>query len=258
MFSKHIKVHTQGTSGHPVLLFLHAFPFSSDMWKDQMHLFSEKFLCIALDIPGFGKSSLPGHAVTFEYYVDAVIDYLKEQKIEKSIWCGLSMGGYLALRMYEREPNLCQALILCDTKSGADSNEAKIKRTEALHALNKNRHEFTESEWKALVGKSSQENEVLKKNFEKLMGEVSEEGIAAGLVALATRTDTTEGLTKISVPTLVVVGEEDKVTPVSDSEALLKAIGNSQLKKVPHAGHLSNLENPQGFNDHLAEFLLSL
>ncbi|OFZ29213.1 MAG: hypothetical protein A2622_14330 [Bdellovibrionales bacterium RIFCSPHIGHO2_01_FULL_40_29] len=258
MSSKALKVHTQGKIGNPVLVFLHAFPFSGEMWKDQINLFSEKFYCVAPDLPDFGESDPSDQAVTFEYYVDSVLNYLKEEKIEKAIWCGLSMGGYLALRMFERAPDNCRALILCDTKAGADSNEAKLKRWDNIQILKRNRAEFIGIQWHALVGESSKNNGPLKTRFEELISRVTDTGIISGLVALATRTDCTPGLSKIHVPVLILVGEEDKVTPVSESEIMTKAIVGSQLKIIAKTGHLSNLENPQKFNDHLSDFLTSL
>ncbi len=258
MSAKALHVHAQGKIGAPALLFLHAFPFSAAMWKEQLNLFSERFYCLAPDLPGFGESALPDHAVTFEHYVDSVLNYLKESGIEQAVWCGLSMGGYLALRLYERAPDQCRALILCDTKAGADGNEAKLKRWDAIQMLQRNRAEFIAAQWQALVGASSKNGGLLKMRFEEIIAGTSDRGIAAGLAAMATRTDSTPGLSKIRVPTLLVVGEEDKVTPVSESEAMSKAIAGSRVKIISKSGHLSNLENPQGFNDHLSEFLTSL
>lgn len=258
MSAKALKVHTQGKIGNPVLLFLHAFPFSAEMWREQINLFSENFYCLAPDLPGFGESPLPDHAVTFESYVDAVLKYLEESKIDKSIWCGLSMGGYLALRMYGRSPEHCRALVLCDTKAGADGNEAKLKRWGALQMLQKSRDEFVEAQWTALTGESSKKNDILKSRFETLIAKVDDGGIASGLVALATRTDSTPNLSEIRVPTLIMVGEEDKVTPVSESEAMAQAIAGSELKILSKTGHLSNLESPHAFNDHLSTFLKAL
>ncbi len=258
MSATHMKVHTQGSYANPVLLFLHAFPFSAEMWRDQMNLFSEKFYCVAPDLPGFGTSTLPEHAMTFEGYVDAVLDYLQEQKIEKAMWCGLSMGGYMALRMYERAPEQCRGLILCDTKASADGNEAKVKRWDSIKLLQKSQQEFNQAQWKALIGESSQGNTDLKTRFQEIVSSVSAQGVAQGLVALATRTDSTESLAKISVPTLILVGEEDKVTPVKDAEVLHKGITGSKMKVIEKTGHLSNLESPKRFNDHLSDFLFSL
>lgn len=253
-----MRVFTKGKIENPALLFLHAFPMTGDMWKEQINFFSEDFYCVVPDLPGFGGSILPDSAVTFEYYVDSVLSYLKEAKIEKAVWCGLSMGGYLALRMYEKASDQCRALILCDTKSGADSNEAKLKRWAAIQSLQKNRTEFVEAQWQALIGDTSKKSFELKDRFEELVAEVVDRGIASGLVALATRTDTTQSLSQIRVPTLILVGREDKVTPITESEVMAKAITGSQLKIMNQVGHLSNLENPIEFNDHISEFLISL
>ena len=255
MSAQEIKVSTHGNKQNPAILFLHAFPMCSDMWKEQVQFFSEKYFCIAPDLPGYGESALPSSALTFEAYVDSVFNYLKSSKIEKAVWCGLSMGGYLALRMYERDPSFCRSLILCDTKAAADNNEAKLKRWTALQTLQSNRNEFVDTQWKALVGASSQGNSSVETRFHDLLEKTSDAGIAAGLVALATRTDSTQMLSKISVPTLIVVGDEDKVTPVSDAEFLTKSIPGSQLKILKKTGHLSNLENPKIFNETLASFL---
>ena len=155
MSSKALKIHTMGKRENPVLLFLHAFPFSANMWNEQMQHFSESYYCVAPDLPGFGESALPGFPVTFEHYVDSVLNYLEESKIDKSVWCGLSMGGYLALRMIERSPELCRALILCDTKGATDNNEAKIKRWDGIKTLQNNRSDFVTKQWQTLVGDTS-------------------------------------------------------------------------------------------------------
>ena len=258
MLSKPLKFYAEGKVGNPALLFLHAFPFSGDMWKAQVSLFSEKFYCVAPDLSGFGASILPDFAVTFEFYVDSVLNFLKQSKIEHAVWCGLSMGGYLALRMYERAPGQCRALILCNTKAGPDGSEGKLKRWDAIQLLKQNRAEYIATQWQALIGASSKSNGFLRSRFEELIAKVNDKAIASGLVALATRTDCTPNLSKIHVPTLILVGKEDKVTPVSDSEAMVKAIAGSKMKVLERAGHLSNLENPHKFNEHLADFLSSL
>jgi 3-oxoadipate enol-lactonase len=255
-FDIHCK--TFGDKNNPALLFLHAFPFTGEMWRDQVEICSRDFYCLVPDLPGFGKSSLPATAVTFEAYVDSIFDYLQKNDISKSIWCGLSMGGYLALRMYERDHELCQALILCDTKSGADSTEAKLKRWDSIKALEKNRDEFIQAQWSALTSKKSQTNDELKKRIEGLISGNSNAGITQGLVALATRTESIVTLAKIRVPSLIIVGEDDIVTPVGESTAMNQAIESSQLQVIRDAGHLSNLEQPQLFNRALTDFLKQL
>lgn len=246
------------TAQKPTLVFFHAFPLSGQMWKEQVSFLSSNYNCLTPDLPGFGKSILPDHAVTFEFYVDEMLKFIETNKLEKSIWCGLSMGGYLAMRLYERAPEKCSGLILCDTKAGTDGNEAKLKRWASIQALKKNRDEFINAQFNALVGESSKSNTQLKVTLDSLIKDNQDKGIGAGLVAMATRTDSTPGLVKIKVPTLIIVGDEDKVTPPSEAEAINKAIQGSKLKVLNKTGHLSNLENPKEFNAVIAEFLNEL
>jgi pimeloyl-ACP methyl ester carboxylesterase len=147
-------------------------------------------------------------------------------------------------------------LVLCDTKAGADTNEAKLKRWDNIQLLKKNREEFLGAQWKALVSEESQRNLHLQQRFSNIIAQVTDEGIATGLVALATRNESSPYLSQISVPTLIVVGEEDKLTPPAEAEILHQGIRESQKILIPKVGHLSNLEDPQKFNDCLSEYLL--
>lgn len=248
-------VQTQGSFGHQAIIFLHAFPLSSDMWKEQMHYFSKTHYTLAPDLPGFGKGSLPNHSITFEHYVDLVLAFIKESGIKQSVWCGLSMGGYVAMRLYEKAPELCSGLILANTKAPADDNVAKCKRWAAIKNLHAHRDNFLEGQWQAMIGKSNQDNVKLKKQFFDIVAKNSEEGISAGLVALATRTDSTELLASIDVPTLIIASSEDRVTTIGDAEVLNRGIKKSKLEIIKNAGHLSNLENPAEFDRVVSDFL---
>ncbi|MEA9357459.1 alpha/beta hydrolase [Bacteriovorax sp. PP10] len=251
-------VQTQGSFRNEAIIFLHAFPMTSDMWKEQMSFFSKTHYTLAPDLPGFGKGVLPFHAITFEHYVDAVISFLREAGIKRSIWCGLSMGGYLAMRMYERAPELCSGLILANTKAAADDNAAKEKRWSTIKMLHSHREEFIAKQWHAMVSKSSLEKVKLKKCFQEIVSKSDEEGISAGLVSLATRMDNTETLAHITVPTLILAGEHDKIIPLSEMQFLQENIQGSRLEIIKGTGHLSNMENPDDFNKVIADFLASL
>jgi 3-oxoadipate enol-lactonase len=248
----------QGPANSPAVIFLHAFPLNSAMWTEQMKECSKSFHCVALDLPGFGKSPLPSHAFTFEHYVESVENFLRVKGIQKSIWCGLSMGGYVALRLYERAPELCSGLVLCDTRSGADNEEGKLKRWAAIKAVTENKDAFVEAQFKALTAPTSQEKAPIREAFLSMAASQSAEAIAAGLAAMANRTDTGARLVDIHVPTKIIVGAEDKVTSPLEAEKLLQAITGSTLTVIPGAGHLSNLEAPSEFNQALLAFLKDL
>ena len=249
---------TQGSFRNEAILFLHAFPMTSDMWKEQMNVFSKTHYTLAPDIPGFGKGVLPPYAITFEHYVDSILNFLKESGIKRSIWCGLSMGGYLALKLYERAPELCCGLILANTKAGADDNEAKEKRWATIKNLHSHRSDFTQKQWKAMMSQESLGNKKLKVCFEEIVGKSTEEGLSAGLVSLATRNDSTHILRSIDVPTMIIAGDEDKVIPLSELKFLQDNISGSSLRIISGAGHLSSMEKPEEFNKLIAEFVTDL
>lgn len=169
------------------------------------------------------------------------------------------MGGYLALRMYDRAPELCAGLVLADTKAGADDNAGKVKRADAIKAAAKSRDEFIEGQIKALLSETSRKNADLVQHVRSLMQKTDGHGITAGLVALATRTDSTALLEKVSVPTQIIVGADDAITPLTEAEKLHQGIPSqfrsNQVAVIKGAGHLSNLETPDEFNQILKMFL---
>jgi pimeloyl-ACP methyl ester carboxylesterase len=171
--------------------------------------------------------------------------------------CGFSMGGYIALRAIERNPDRFSELVLCDTMPSADSNEAKIRRANSVKLVkNEGVGKFAEGFLKAVFAPQT---------FDGKPGVVDEIrrtilsnpplGICGALLALAGRTDTTEALARISVPTLILVGEHDSVTPPSAARVMQDRIPNSRLHIIENAAHMSNLENPDMFNEHLAKFI---
>lgn len=239
----------------PTLVFIHAFPLNSRMWASQIEALSASHRCVSVNLPGFGSAEASSTPVTFEAYVDDFERQLKLLDVEKSTWIGLSMGGYVALRALERFPERAERVVLCDTKSGADNNKAKLNRWSALQSYAHDCESFVTAQFKALVSDKSASNPALLKQFREMVLENPSAGVMAGIVALASRTDTTESLAAIKVPTLIMVGAEDKVTPPTEAEAMHKAIPGSRLEVIAGAGHLTNLEDPAAFNAALKNFL---
>jgi 3-oxoadipate enol-lactonase len=252
---KTLYVQTQGSFSNEAILFLHAFPLSSDMWKEQMQVFSKTHYTLAPDLPGFGKGMLPLHAIMFEHYVDSILNFLKESGIKKSIWCGLSLGGYLALRLYDRAPELCSGLILANTKASADNNAALEKRWANIKKLHSHRDEFIENQWQAMIGAKNLENNQLKGQYLDIVSKNSEEGMSAGLACLANRMDLSNKLSFIKAPTLLIAGSEDKIIELKEMEFLHEMIPDSRLEIIKGAGHLSSMEEPEQFNKIISEFL---
>ncbi len=241
----------------PVIAFVHAFPFNQKMWAPQVEFLKGRCSILTYDVRGLGQSEVGDAQFMFENLVDDFIELLRNLKIEKVIACGLSMGGYIILRSYEKQPSLFHALILCDTRSEADGNEAKIRRAQMLHILKfHGKEKFIEEFLKSALSPKTLENKKDVVSFaEKIIHENDEKGIAGNLIALSTRTDTTHILEKIDIPTLIVVGEDDALTPPSIAHSLNSKIKDSKLEIIPFAGHLSNIENSEKFNEAISKFL---
>ena len=242
--------------GVPVV-FIHSFPSNRTMWEPQREVLQKTCRFISYDVRGFGESEVGDGRYTLELFVDDLMGLLDHLKIRKAVLCGLSMGGYIALRAAERHPERLSGLVLCDTKSGADSDEAKLKRTATLRAIKKNGvAPFADAFVKTVLTENTLQTKpkVVESLLRSILGN-SSTGICGALLAMAARTDTTAALSTIHVPTLVLVGAEDKLTPPSAAQALQKVIPHATLHVIPQAAHMSNLENPSVFNEKLLLFL---
>ena len=245
--------------GMPVI-FVHGFPFSHEMWKTQIELLQEKYRVIAYDLRGHGKSGVSEGQFVLEFLVDDLIGLLDHLRITKAVVCGLSMGGYITLRTVERNPERVLALVLADTQAKADSNEAKLKRAASIKSVKTaGVNSYAESFVKNVFTAESIVNQTeAVKNITRIIQSNSAIGICGALLALVSRTNTTQALAKIKVPTLILVGEQDTLTPPSASKEMHAAIPNSELQIIPNAAHMSNLERPDEFNKYLTSFLSNL
>ena len=246
-----------GPSQKPPVVLIHGFPFSHEMWNPQIEFLKTKYRVIAYDIRGHGNSDDGDGQYTIEFFVDDLLALLDYLKISKATLCGLSMGGYIALRVMERNPERVASLVLCDTGSQADSNEVKLRRAANMKLVkSKGVKEFAGVYLKAIIRQESFQSRSFEvEAIRKMIESNSEIGICGTLLALACRTDTTDLLDVIAVPTLIMVGEEDKVTPPKLSELMDSKISGSAIHILPNAAHLSNLENTEDFDKFLGEFL---
>ena len=241
------------------VVFLHGFPFNKSMWDNQLATFKDTHRFISLDFRSFGQSSNDGSELSMDLLADDLIGFLNALKLRQVIICGLSMGGFVTLNAVKRFPERFAALILCDTNCVADTSEQREKRDEVIEEIEKNgTSKFSSTFLDSLFADatySSKKQLVGKINADILAN--TPEVITAGLKALATRTETCSSLEKIAVPTLIICGREDEVTPLEQSEFMNEHIKDSTLKVITNAGHLSNMEQPEQFNAELLEFLSS-
>ncbi len=242
------------TKGLPIVL-IHAFPLSAQMWEPQAKAL-ESYRVLAPDLRGFGDTPL-APPWFIEHAVDDLAQTLSALGVESAIVAGLSMGGYVALRFAEKYPGRVRALVLCDTRAEADANANKVKRAAAVDVVRRDGvGAFVGPFLKDALAPSTWNHRPEIVSFLRGIAEkASAEAVMAALAALAARGDMTGSLSAIKVPTLILVGEQDKITPPALSEAMTARISGSQLKVIPDAGHFSNVENPAAFNEALAGFL---
>ena len=245
--------------GYPII-FLHGFPFNHSMWDPQMMALPHEFRAVAFDMRGHGSSDVGDGQYWLEYFVDDLFALMDHLGIASAALCGLSMGGYVALRAAQREASRVRALILADTRSEADSNEAKVKRAQQATMVRTRGVEAFAGEFlkAVLAPETLAKNRAVSEKVRTMITQNSAPGIVGTLLALSTRTDTTESLSAIAVPSLILVGQLDALTPPEAARNLHSRIGSSELHVVPGAAHMSNLENPGSFNASLLAFLKRL
>lgn len=246
--------------GQIPIIFLHGFPFDKSMWKQQCEFLKTSYRLIACDIRGFGKSKDEQTSLNINLFADDLIQFMDKLKIDKAIICGLSMGGFITLNAIKRFPERFEALILCDTQCIADTVEVKQKRLKSIEKIEENGvTSFNEKFVKNVFHEDSLTNKKeLVENLRSVVFANSQNIIIQGLLALAKRSETCSSLIEINMPTLIICGREDAVTPLEQSEYMKNHIKGSVLKIIDKAGHVSNLEQPDEFNNHLQEFLMNL
>lgn len=245
-------------AGTPLVL-LHAFPLDRGMWRPQVAALRESARVIAIDLPGFGESPAPAE-FTIDGAADAVAELLGELKVPKAVVCGLSMGGYVALAFSRRHPDRLAGLILADTRAGIDDSQAKAARDKSISTVREQGSAvlFDGMLPKVLTETTRRDRPEVVEFLKSIAGRQKAEGVAAALAAMRDRPDANPGLKDIAVPTLVLVGEADTVTPGLSAANLAAQIRGSKLVNIPGAGHLSNLENPAAFNAAVREFLATV
>jgi len=246
--------------GEPVICFVHGFPFESGMWRPQLdHLVGRGHRCIAPDLFGFGRSDVPAERSDYSIpgYADQVAGLLDALEVPPVVLAGLSMGGYVALDLVHRRPELVRAMVLADTRAEADNDEGRQRRADQQVFLTGGgeRSTLAEGMLDSLIGKQGPERERAIRTIRAFMLATPVEGWIGALEAMRTRADATPWLGDIAVPTLVLVGLDDTVTPVAAATILAEGIPGAELVVLPDVGHVSNLEGPDEFTMALDRFV---
>lgn len=253
-----INVKTFGKDTNQAIVFIHGFPFDHTLWDDVIDEIKDEYYCISYDIRGFGKSEISTAQFTMESYAKDLEGVVSHLKLDNPIICGFSMGGYIALRANEK--NSYKALILANTTSASDNDEAKIKRATGILNIDKKGLEpFVDGFLSVVFSEEFSKKEPLHvKKLKTNILKANPLGVKAGLLAMASRTDTTQSLDKIEIPVLLITSDNDKVVPKEKMELMASKIKNSTLECLENSGHMSMVENPEGFKSSMRNFLKSL
>jgi pimeloyl-ACP methyl ester carboxylesterase len=250
-------------AGKPVLVLVHAFPLGSQMWEPQFRGAFHGWRILAPDLRGFGGSTderAEGVDPTIDDYAEDVAGLIREVAGGPVVLGGLSLGGYTAFAVMRRTPALVRALILVDTRAGADSLEGRAARRAMLTVLEHDGPQGVAREMmpKLLGATTREHNPGAEETVRLLIKRQSPAAIRDAVVRMMDRPDSHALLPGITVPALVVVGDEDVLTPPAESEAMVAALPNATLVRIAGAGHLASLEQGQAFEASVEDFLASL
>jgi pimeloyl-ACP methyl ester carboxylesterase len=240
--------------GVPVI-WIHGFPLASSIFEHQLAIRGVRH--IMPDLPGFGQSRPDGGAVSIDDYAGMIVHILDERGLDNAVIAGLSMGGYVALALARIAPARLRGLVLLDTRETADTAEARKGRYDAIEKVRKEGvAPIVDSMLpKMLTADAPQET---RDRVREIMSSTSAEGAIAALKAMAERPDSSRVLSRIEVPTLIMAGEDDTITPPSDAERMAKAIRGARVVRVPGAAHLANYEKPAAVNLSVGSFVAKM
>jgi pimeloyl-ACP methyl ester carboxylesterase len=244
-------------TGMPVV-FLHGFPHDRTLWAAQLGALAVPTRTLACDLRGFGESR--GTAEAIDDYADDVAAWMTALRLDPAVVVGLSMGGYVALALWRRHPDLFRGIVLANTRAGADDAAAREKRTEQIRAAETRGSELLADDLvRGMLGKTTRARRPeVAERVHAMLARAPVDAVVGALKAMRGRADSTPTLPTITVPALVITGDEDTLIPASEAQAMHERLAHSRLEVIAEAGHLTNVERPASFNHVISEFLASL
>jgi 3-oxoadipate enol-lactonase len=236
-----------------VALFLHGFPLDHSMWLDQLGGLAHVRRCVAPDLRGFGRSDPISESILpMEMFADDMAAFVSALGVDKVDLVGVSMGGYIALALWELRPGLIRTLSLIDTRATGDTPEARLRRDQTIDLLLEQGREAMAGE---MVGRylSAGAAASVRARVRSMVEGTRYETIVAAQLGMRDRADRSALLPTVNVPSLVIGGENDPMTPPSEIRALAAAIPGARTVIVPESAHLPPMERPAGVNEALIE-----
>jgi pimeloyl-ACP methyl ester carboxylesterase len=242
----------------PAVLMLHGFPFDKSMWTDQVDaLTAAGFRVVVPDLRGLGATKAVVEISTMDDMARDAVALLDRLQIGEAVVCGLSMGGYVALELVHLFPERVSGLVLAGTRAPADNEQERAGREQQVQTMMRAGMVPISIATlpKLLAERTRAEKPGVVKDVRRMITRADPKGAAAAQRGMAARRDYTEDLSNIKAPTLIIVGREDPIRPVTDAEFMQERIPNSRLEIIEDAAHLTNMEQPKAFNRVLIDFL---
>lgn len=247
----------QRGQGEPIL-YAHGFPLDHSMWQHQLDGCAEFSHGIAPDLRGFGQSRSNDTTVTMAQFADDLAALLDSLGIQEPVtFCGLSMGGYIAWEFFERHRARLRRLVLCDTRAVADSAEGAAQRQKLAELVLARGSDLLVAQMtpKLFSEATQHSGSVVVAAMQQVIRGTAPQAIAAALRGMAERRDFSERLGDIDVPTLVICGAHDAISPPAEMRGIAAAIPGARYVEIPDAGHMAPLENPHAVQQALRDFL---
>lgn len=240
------------------LLLIHAFPLDASMWGEQVRTISEATSSdvpvVAPNLPGFGGTPLEGDVSTMAVCARRCLRSLDDAGVDRAVVCGMSMGGYVALELWRSARDRVAGLVLANTRAEPDDEAGRERRRTIAETVRRDGIGVILESQRALLSTGAPRE--LWKNVSSIIRAQPAAAVAAGSLGMAERPDSRPDLPKIDVPTLVITSTEDELISPDLSRSMAEAIPGADLAVIEGAGHLSNLERPEEFDELLQRHIL--
>ena len=241
----------------PDVVLLHPFPAHHGIWLPVAESLATRYRCVLPDLRGHGASEPGGGAATMEKHAADIRRVCDDAGVGRAVFAGVSIGGYVLFEFWRRFRERVAALVLCDTRAPADSDETRRARLASIQQVQKQGPDgFLDAQAERLLGATTRRNRPdIAAAARQLMSQTKVAGIVAIQQGMAARPDSVPTLKTIEVPALLIVGDEDAVTPRPDAEQMRHAIAGAKLEIISAAGHYSPFEQPEQVARTLRRFL---
>lgn len=243
-------------SGFPVVL-LHPFPVHHEFWSSLTAASWSRYKLILPDLRAHGRSEVGNGAAVMSKHADDLLRLLDAEQLAKAVFVGVSIGGYILFESWRRHRERFQALVLSNTRAESDTEQGRANRMKSIEdARLRGTAPFLDAQLGNFIGQTTRTNRPdIAAKARKMMEDLTVDGLAAAQQGMAERPDSVPTLRGIDVPTLVIAGEEDTLTPLVNAQVMQQHIRGARLSVIPKVGHYAALENPGEFDRVLRQFL---